>query len=205
VSLATKATRKLSIQGLPLYNHPPKSFTLQHNHTVNVLITEATIHPAFDPEKVKSVPPGKPFNAIWDTGATNTVITKKVVDQCGLKPIGMTQVHTAGGIKKCLIYLVGIMLPNGVGITKVQVTEATLTDHADILIGMDIISLGDFAITNFHGQTVLTFRLPSSERIDFVHQPQTINTSEAIKPARNTRCPCGSGKKYKNCCHLKNL
>ena len=36
-----------------------------------------------------------------------------------------------------------------------------------MLIGMDIITLGDFAITNLNGQTVMSFRLPSSGRIDF--------------------------------------
>ena len=37
------------------------------------------------------------FNALWDTGASATVITQKVVDALGLKPISMTNVVTAAG------------------------------------------------------------------------------------------------------------
>ena len=36
-----------------------------------------------------------------------------------------------------------------------------------ILDGMDIISLGDFAITNQNGQTTFSFRIPSSQTIEF--------------------------------------
>jgi uncharacterized protein len=31
------------------------------------------------------------------------------------------------------------------------------------------------------------------------------NNTEADKTGRNDRCPCGSGKKYKNCCMGKNI
>jgi hypothetical protein len=40
--------------------------------------------------------------------------------------------------------------------------------HADILIGMDIITLGDFAVSNFEGVTKFSFRVPSLSHIDFV-------------------------------------
>jgi hypothetical protein len=36
---------------------------------------------------------------------------------------------------------------------------------------MDIISMGDFAVTNFSGVTQFSFRVPSMEAIDFV--PET--------------------------------
>ena len=34
--------------------------------------------------------------AIWDTGATGTVITERVVKQCGLEPVGIIGVRTVG-------------------------------------------------------------------------------------------------------------
>lgn len=37
----------------------------------------------------------------------------------------------------------------------------------DVLIGMDIINQGDFAITNQNDKTMLSFRMPSRESIDF--------------------------------------
>ena len=42
-----------------------------------------------------------------------------------------------------------------------------LGPHTNLLIGMDIIEKGDFAVTNHNGETVLTYRFPSSELIDF--------------------------------------
>jgi len=59
---------------------------------------------------------------------------------------------------------------------------------------MDIITKGDFSISNFNGLTTLSFRCPSQEKIDFV---SIINKASAI--GRNEPCPCGSGKKYKKC------
>ena len=69
-------------------------------------------------------------------------------------------------------YLVNIYLPNGVAISNVHVTKAELIG-ADILIGMDIINQSDFAVTNFNGNTMFSFRMPSKAHIDFVRN-QTI-------------------------------
>jgi uncharacterized protein YchJ len=71
----------------------------------------------------------------------------------------------------------------------------------DALIGMDIIASGDFAITNFNGKTTISYRTPSIQEIDFVKQINEINSRTMPKVGRNDPCPCGSGKKYKNC-HL---
>lgn len=47
--------------------------------------------------------------------------------------------------------------------------EAALKD-CDMLIGMDIISQGDFALTNRDGRTVFSFQIPSTHLYDFVKQ-----------------------------------
>jgi hypothetical protein len=47
--------------------------------------------------------------------------------------------------------------------------EFTSDKMFDILIGMDIITLGDFAITNANHRTVVSFRIPpDTKHIDFV-------------------------------------
>lgn len=113
----------------------------------------------------------KKFKAIWDTGATHSVITSKIVADLNLKPVGMTVVHTANGQAHQKQYIVNFYLPNQVMFGMLRVTEAPLHE-TDILIGMDIISQGDFCISNFEGKTVLTFRLPSCAEIDFVKDNQ---------------------------------
>lgn len=172
------------------------AFTAKGNGIARVLITPVLISKAFNPSQDSPLPMKK-YNAIWDTGATGTVITRKVADECGLTAFAMTQVHTASGQATSPVYLINIGLPNNVGIADVRVTEGILTDNVEVLIGMDIIAQGDFAITNHEGKTTFSFRCPSCATIDFVQQPH--NTVREDYVGRNEPCPCGSGKKYKKC------
>lgn len=109
------------------------------------------------------------FQAIWDTGATSTCISQKVVDMCGLTPTGMVQMHTASGVQNTPVFLICMRLPGGVGFTPLRVSLVTLTG-ADVLIGMDVITQGDFALTNAGGRTMFSFRYPPDQHIDF-HAP----------------------------------
>ena len=61
-------------------------------------------------------------------------------------------------------------LPNQVRFLGVLVTEipAPRDGSFDFIIGMDIIGIGDLAITNVGGHTCLSFRTPSLETIDYV-------------------------------------
>lgn len=125
---------------------------------------------AFDPAAGGAPPVIAPFAAIWDTGASASAITQNVVDQCGLAPIGMTKVQTADGEVDAELYLVNMGLPNQVGFMHLQVTKANLGANADVLIGMDIISQGDFTVTNKGAVTVFSYRYPSVVHIDFVRE-----------------------------------
>lgn len=46
-----------------------------------------------------------------------------------------------------------------------------------MLVGMDIIGHGDFAVTNHNGKTIFTYRCPSTNQIDFVKQIRVRNQS----------------------------
>ena len=67
---------------------------------------------------------------------------------------GMTEVHTAGGKCKSSMYKVNIILPNGVLFPHVRVTQGISGYDIGLLIGMDIISCGDFSVTNANGKTI---------------------------------------------------
>ena len=72
---------------------------------------------------------------------------------------------------------------------------------------MDIITRGDFSISNKNGKTTVSFCIPSVHDIDFVEEGKKLNeANEKVNLAKRTKkigrnepCPCGSGKKYKNC------
>ena len=185
-----------------------KSFTTTFDRITRVLKNEVHVSKAFDPSLApRPLSPEnlgtKKFVAIWDTGATGTVINQKVINECGLKPIGIAEVSTANEKRLSSVYLVSIFLPNRVSFPQLRVTEGTISE-ADVLIGMDIITRGDFAVTNSDGRTTFSYRWPSAERIDFVEESRKakgpLPPRALRKVGRNDPCPCGSGKKYKNCC-----
>jgi len=182
---------------MPTTSQKIHTFRLKHNRIANVIVTPVEIcTPSGSEETVKRIQ----TKGIWDTGASHTVITKNIIDQLELKSIGITKVNTASeSDKEVNTYLVDVHLNNLVFI-GLQVTVGKITSGIDCLIGMDIINMGDFSITNFQGKTCMSFRVPSMHEIDYLkaHQSKNqIRTEDKI--GRNDPCPCGSGKKYKRC------
>jgi len=148
------------------------AFTLASNNgLLRALQTHCHICAGFDPRTPPlPTPELKKYEAIWDTGATSSVVTQKVVDECGLVPIGRTIVQGVSGEETSPTYLVNIILPNNVGFPNIRVTRGKITDAVDILIGMDLITKGDFTITNKANKTVFSFRMPSQYHVDYVKQ-----------------------------------
>lgn len=185
-------------------NDLSKRFVSTYNGISRVLVNEVYISKAFSPTKqVYKLGDAdcKKYNAIWDTGATGTVITNKVARECGLIPISVTRVISPGGTKISYVYLVNIWLPNRLMVPNLRVVEGEISGGEEILVGMDIINRGDFAVSNKDGKTVFTYRFPSMEKIDFVNNPYKEKpVRKSAQVGRNSPCPCGSGKKYKRCC-----
>ncbi|MCH7484735.1 MAG: retroviral-like aspartic protease family protein [Chloroflexi bacterium] len=123
---------------------------------------------------------------IWDTGATNSVISRAVIDACGLAPTGMTRVHGVHGSAEAETYLVNIALPNMVIFSAVRVTKGDI-GGVDVLVGMDIISSGDFSVTNCDGITKFSYRTPSIEHIDYAEQAGAIRAAKEPPPNRAAR------------------
>jgi len=178
-----------------------KAFTLKSDNVLlRVLKTHCGVCKAFNPLQGGQHPEISQFVGLWDTGASGTVISKAVVDKLELKPIGKSKVFHANGESIVNVYAINLFLPNQVGFQFVKVTEGVLSGF-DLLIGMDIITTGDFSITNVGGKTTFSFRVPSVKEVDFVSEekPITPSVSQYGKVGRNDTCPCGSGKKFKQC------
>ena len=106
------------------------------------------------------------------------MVTQAVVDACGLIPISTTTIsHAQGTTEDVEVFLVNIGLPNRVMIPGIRVAKVVLSG-ADVLIGMDIIGRGDFAVTNRGGRTKFSFRIPSQADIDFVAEDTRNNLLE---------------------------
>ncbi len=144
------------------------AFTTTSNGLANKLINEAYIS---NGKEAMHTP-----YAQWDTGATKTCISQAVVDRLGLIPIANTMMYTPSGMRLANIYIVDITLRNNVTVKDVQVIGSEIGGQGiDVLIGMDIITLGDFAVTNVDGITRFSFRILSCETIDYVAQIHDLN------------------------------
>jgi uncharacterized protein YchJ len=174
---------------------------LREIHTdlkISVPVGQAAVHDG-DPRLVDC-------KALWDTGATNSSITKSLAKKLGLKAVSIAQSHHAQGVTEVPVYVVDLYLPNKVKFAGVTVCEiADTVGGFDVLIGMDIITMGDFSITNMGGNTCVSFRIPSYKEVDFVadHAKDSMSVEQRLKATRpqnqNDPCDCGSGKKYKHC------
>ena len=173
-----------------------KAFTTTFNGMSKKLINEITVCSQNGCYTAK---------ALWDTGATHTAIAMEVAGDMDLIPVGMCNVQTPSGNKTFPTYCVDLILPNHVVIKDVQVVGSEIGKQGlGLLVGMDIIALGDFAVSNHSGKTQFTFRVPSCSDASFIDNARDgfkgIPIAKPKTPERNGLCPCGSGKKYKMCC-----
>ena len=107
--------------------------------------------------------------ALWDTGATSTCISKDIVDSLNLIALGRQNILTPSGLSIANTYMVDIVLPNHVTVTGVKVCDSEIGSQGlGVLIGMDIINLGDFAVSNYNDRTTFSFRIPSQIKTDYV-------------------------------------
>lgn len=135
-----------------------------------------TLSDAAKPVKDMSQTKFVKYKALWDTGATNCVVTPRVVRELGLIPAGISQNRHAGGISDVSIYYIDLRLPNNIVIKGVRVSEcADQAGRFDIIIGMDIISLGDFSITSQGNRRMVSFCMPSAVAIDYVPIANAMN------------------------------
>lgn len=109
-----------------------------------------------------------PIKAEWDTGATYSCISTELVESLGLEPIKTVLLDTSGGQVKSKVYKIDLILNDDIQIS----VEANSSDNFEskgiqCLIGMDIIVLGDFAISTYNNETCFSFRIPSKGHIDF--------------------------------------
>jgi hypothetical protein len=101
--------------------------------------------------------------ALWDTGASISSISQGLAVRLGLSKVDREQVAGFGGIHAVNIDIIDVLLPNQVMIPNVRAAEFIDNGRFDVIIGMDIITLGDFAITNHGGLSVISFRIPPGE------------------------------------------
>jgi predicted aspartyl protease len=109
-----------------------------------------------------------PVKALIDTGATCSGIKQSFVKTINPTVYGYANIKTLQGEFLSSIYKVDIRFPTGLTARNIRISEFFTAQEFDIIIGMDILRLGDMAITNAKNNTVFSFRVPPAKKhIDF--------------------------------------
>jgi hypothetical protein len=145
----------------------PNAITLRCTVVVNAVQTLCNVCETPDEDAVHPVSRAQDVVALWDTGATNSCISNRVAALLNLEIVGTTTIRIANGTAVVPIHLVDIELPNGLYFRRLQVYECDL-EPEDVIIGMDVMSQGDFAICTGGNKTTFSFRKPAGKVIDFV-------------------------------------
>ncbi len=171
-----------------------RAFTRKYN-TIKKVLTD-TVEVSFCGQVLKL------YNAIWDTGASASSINIKHSEKLGLMPVSYANINTANGSCIVPVFYINIkfnenFIMNGLAVTGCDLGEV------DMLLGMDIISKWQFTISNNNSGTTISFIHPSDCTTDYVKEINEKLARRLRKIGRNGLCPCGSGKKVKDCCGPK--
>jgi hypothetical protein len=78
----------------------------------------------------------------------------------GLRPIDKIKVTGANDTSIVDVVKISIILPNKVKVDEINAMVCNLNQQIDMLIGMDVILLGDFSICNGENKTLFSFAMP---------------------------------------------
>lgn len=143
------------------------AFTIKSPHRCDRLHSGVNLFVPGNPSKRM----GKPLKAVWDTGATSSCISQKAVRALGLQRVSYRKIYTVNSSAEVKTYYVGLELPNYFMTTVTASALASISDDVDVVIGMDVISRGDFSVTNVLGKTTFSFRIPSVREVDYEQEP----------------------------------
>jgi hypothetical protein len=132
-----------------------KSLTYQYTHLQRRIITSVSLYGISTPNPKDMV-----TNALWDTGATISAITPRIQHELGLVPTGVQSVRGITGAQEVDLVLLTIELPNNILKKNVKVAICDFSNDIGMIIGMDIITLGDFALLHGSNHTVFSFTIP---------------------------------------------
>lgn len=144
------------------------AFKVDYEHIVNALFTQVSAGSGFvfNNDEIKNVK-FQNITALWDTGATNSVISQSLAKKLNLMPIDRQEIAGVNGTSIVDVHIISLLLPmpdgNPIIFPNLRVNVGVLHGF-DMLIGMDVIQNGDFAISNAQAHTHFSFCVPSHEK-----------------------------------------
>ena len=148
-----------------------KAFAKEYHSIAEDLNTDVEVFPVSSASSQ-----GTTVYAIWDTGASQTVITHRIMSHLNLTPIATEIVYGINSQQMVDVVAISIKLPNGLLIPDIRVFVCDIPSPIDMLIGMDVIQRGDFHISNTGGRTLFSFVIPSlPEQLNLAQKADVMN------------------------------
>jgi len=163
---------------MPTNNIVYRSFRKDYGKLNKVLLTPIDVLPVASSDEILCRTPIR-LKALWDTGATLTAIKPKLRDMLKLRMVrtgSSATVAGLGGIFSADYTVMSLQLRENFEINWCPVYVLDYTVDVDIIIGMDIIGMGDFVISNTDKKTLFSFIMPSlPERLDLTENAKQLN------------------------------
>ena len=141
----------------------PIALTYTHSELVDAIFTPVELFSDLYEETTSYS-----TNALWDTGAMLSVISPEIAKKLQLDIVDTIQIVGINGESESEVAVVSICFPNKTMIKDVRVAICNMSPGNEMIIGMDVITQMDIAITNGGGKTQFSFAIPPfEERIDF--------------------------------------
>ena len=107
-------------------------------------------------------------DALWDTGASISAITPVIMNKLKVTPVDKKTIAGIHSTQTVDIVYITVELPNSVIKKNIEVAVCNIPSNVGMILGMDIILLGDFALSNGNSQTLFSFAAPPfKEKTDF--------------------------------------
>jgi hypothetical protein len=152
----------------------PEYYAFSHHYPklARSLATEVRVCKQYSGNPEESIT----IRAIWDTGATSTVISPDAAKKIDLVSIDKLGVYGVNSYTEVDVSIASIILPNSIVLRNKRITVCRLPPAVDMLIGMDIIGMGDLFICNTGNRTLFSYAVPPLPcKIDLVDKAEELN------------------------------
>jgi hypothetical protein len=155
-----------------------RAFTIGYEGLVSEISTPVRLEPVYTTDK-NLLGTQAEIEAIWDTGANITCIKPSLRDRLKLRQSELVEPITMSGIGGDVEAdgtLVSIWLAPNFVLELCPVYIIDFPGKEELLIGMDIITMGDLAVCNADGKTSCSFAVPPfPNRINLADIAETVN------------------------------
>jgi len=155
-----------------------RALTVSYHAQVKRLFTPVGVIPIFTINSTTFDAPTK-AKALWDTGAALTCIRPALFQHIKLPllgAIGLTTITGVGGKVEAPAILVNLFITSTLVIESCPAFILDLPKNIDVIIGMDVIGMGDFVVCNANNKTSFSFAIPPfPDKIDLADRANAIN------------------------------